>query len=135
VFRTLNRTIVGACALGACLGVAACGGSSQSASSTTTTTATSPVTSTSVSTSSTTVSTSSAANLPSPAALATYRAALAAYAGCMTAHGVKIAPPRNNARGIPSIGNGGANTKSRRFLLAFKACFPFVRRIHPIEGG
>ena len=118
---TFTRTVAVMAALGASVGLAACGGSSASTANTSTTTTQSTVT---------TTTTTSAP--PSPAASAALKSALAAYASCMRRNGVNIPPPRTNTHGQPVLSTAGVNTSSKHFFAAFGKCRTFVQKLYAL---
>jgi len=117
---TLTRTIAVTVALGASVGLAACGGSSETTATTTT--------------SSQTITTTTKFTPPklSPAAIATFRSALIAYASCMRRNGIDIPPPKTNAQGMPALTNAGVDTRSKQFFAAFGKCRAFVRKLYEV---
>ncbi len=118
---TLTRTIAVTIALGASVGLAACGGSSES-TATTSTTSSQTVTTTTKST---------PARL-SPAAAAAFKGALTAYAACMRRNGIDLPPPKTNAQGQPALTTAGVNTSSKPFFAAFGKCRAFVRKLYEV---
>jgi len=134
--RSARRALAGACALlAAGAAIAGCGGSgSTSASATSRTTS-----ALRAQTSSASVVTSSAAVTSSISLAAHYKqleAAMAAYASCMTSHGVSIAPPHRNSRGVPALGAPtSTSTSSPRFDSAIRACRQQALRALALDRG
>lgn len=116
---TLTRTIAVTIAVGASVGLAACGGSSESTATTSTT-----------SSQTVTTTTTSAPPRLSPAAAASFKGALTAYAACMRRNGIDLPPPKTNAHGQPTLSTKGVNTTSKRFFAAFGKCRASVRRLY-----
>jgi len=112
-------------ALLACLGLAACGGSSSTSKSTM---------STSTSTNANAAKTSTTPGHPQAArrrfGSPAFRAALTAFAACMRSNGVKLSAPDTSGTG-PVFSTKGVNTASAAFKAASAKCQSVLRSAFP----